>query len=149
DKELYSPKSIYNCYCVIVCYLKDSSLMHPRPNLFDETCYSKLIKSLDGKIKKTQDLNLRFADKSDSLSFKEVRHILNHDELHDNSPQALTKRVYFWLCLLCRFHGGRKCEILPDQDSKFTLVTDILYYINKHSSGFITQEFFLRIACKK
>ncbi|CAG8766327.1 1057_t:CDS:2, partial [Racocetra persica] len=171
DKEPYSPKSIYNCYCAIARYLKDNSLMHPRPNLFDETCYGKLIKSLDGKIKKTQDLNPRSADKSDSLSFEEVCHILNHDELRDDSPQALTKRVYFWLCLLCGFCGGvtsnhsmrknnaggiknldnagRKCEILPDQDGKFTPVTDILYYINKHPSGFITQEFFLRIACKK
>ncbi|CAG8848075.1 8065_t:CDS:1, partial [Racocetra persica] len=150
-----------------------NSLMHPRPNLFDKTCYSKLIKLLDGKIKKTQDLNPRSANKSDSLLFEEVRHILNHDELHDDSPQALTKRVYFWLCLLCGFCGGnaqqlkithvivtkyqglqviipreknntrgiknldnagRKCEISPDQDGKFTPVADILYYINKRPS---------------
>ncbi|CAG8604523.1 18590_t:CDS:2, partial [Racocetra persica] len=107
DKEPYSPKSIYNCYYVIVRYLKDNSLMHPCSNLFDETCYGKLIKSLDSKIKKTQDLNSRSADKSDSLSFEEVRHILNHDELRDDSPQALTKRVYFWLCLLCGFRGEK------------------------------------------
>ncbi|CAG8814739.1 28759_t:CDS:2, partial [Racocetra persica] len=46
-------------------------------------------------------------------------------------------------------NAGHKCEIPPDQDGKFTPVADILYYINKRSSGFITQEFFLQIACKK
>ncbi|CAG8475696.1 23459_t:CDS:2 [Gigaspora rosea] len=101
----YSPKSIYNCYCAIACYLKDNSLMYPRPNLFDETCYGTLLKSLDGKIKTIQDLNPRFADKSDSLSFEE--------------------------------------------NGKFTPIADILYYMNKHPSGFLVQEFFLRIAPRK
>ncbi|CAG8765821.1 25513_t:CDS:1, partial [Racocetra persica] len=96
---------------------------------------------------------------SDALSFEEIRQILNHEILCDDNPQALTKRVYFWLCLLCGFRGGdaqrlkithvtatkyqeiqviipqeknnaggiknldnsgRKCEIPPDQDEKFT-----------------------------
>ncbi|RIB27819.1 hypothetical protein C2G38_2159545 [Gigaspora rosea] len=130
DMKPYSPKSIYNCYCAIACYLKDNSLMYPRPNLFDETCYGTLLKS---------------------------SHILNHDELRDDSPQALTKRVYFWLCLLCGFHGGiknldnvgRKCGIPLDQNGKFTPIADILYYMNKHPSGFLVQEFFLRIAPRK
>ncbi|CAG8525399.1 37473_t:CDS:2, partial [Gigaspora margarita] len=177
DMKPYSPKSIYNCYCAIARCLKDNSLMYPRPNLFDETCYGTLLKSLDGKIKKIQDLNPRSADKSDPLSFEEVRHILNHDELRDDSPQALTKRVYFWLCLLCGFRGGdsqwlkithvtvtkyqgiqviipreknntggikkldntgRKCEIPPDQNGKFTPTADILYYMNKRPSGYRT-----------
>ncbi|CAG8506788.1 11185_t:CDS:2 [Dentiscutata heterogama] len=107
DKEPYSPKSIYNCYCAIAHYLKDNSLMHPYPNLFDETCYVSGLQVIIPR------------EKNNTRGIKNL----------DNT--------------------GCKCEIPPDQDGKFTPVADILYYINKHPSGFITQEFFLQIACKK
>ncbi|CAG8829458.1 24435_t:CDS:2, partial [Gigaspora margarita] len=167
DIKLYSPKSIYNCYCTIACYLKDNSLIYPRPNLFDETCYGILLKSLDGKIKKIQNLNPRSANKSDSLSFEEVCYILNHDELFYKGDAQWLKITYITVTKYQKIqviipreknnaggiknldNAGRKCEIPPDQNGKFTPVVDILYYMNKHPSGFLVQEFFLQIVSKK
>lgn len=62
--------------------------------------------TIDGKIKSVQDMNPRQTSKSDSLTRDEIVQILNHKSLLEDTPIAITYRVYFWLCLLCGLRGG-------------------------------------------
>ncbi|GES97094.1 hypothetical protein GLOIN_2v1472818 [Rhizophagus clarus] len=46
--------------------------------------------------------------KSDGLSAKEIKQILDHPYMDINSNESL--RVFFWLCLLCGLRGGNVCR---------------------------------------
>ncbi|CAG8512791.1 3351_t:CDS:2, partial [Dentiscutata heterogama] len=158
----YAPTSIHNCYCGIARHLLNKSCQDPKPNIFDKNQFPRLYSTIDGKIKLVQDTSSRRVNKSDSLTNNEIAQILNHEELLQDTPTAITYRVYFWLCLLCGLRGGdakrlqydhvkegRVCRIPPDTQDRFTPVRDILYYMLRRGKHFTSKEFFLKIAYKK
>ncbi|CAG8760847.1 16094_t:CDS:2, partial [Racocetra fulgida] len=106
DGQPYAPTSIHNCYCGIARHLLTNSCQDPKPNIFDKNQFPRLYATIDGKIKLLQDTNHRQTSKSDSLTNNEIIQILNHEDLLQDTPTAITYRVYFWLCLLCGLRGG-------------------------------------------
>ncbi|CAG8545836.1 1657_t:CDS:2 [Dentiscutata heterogama] len=102
----YAPSSIHNCYCAISRHLQKYSCIEPKPNIYNKNLFPRLYSTVDGKIKFVQDNNPHQVKKADSLSFNEIIQILNHEKMLEDTPIAITFRVYFWLCLLCGLRGG-------------------------------------------
>ena len=82
--------------------------------------------------------------KSDGLSSKEIKQILDHEYMNTNSNESLTRRIFFWLCLLCGLRGGdayriRRKDIECHRDGGLELILHKeknnqggAFYRNKH-----------------
>ncbi|RIB01694.1 hypothetical protein C2G38_2230022 [Gigaspora rosea] len=74
-------------------HMMDYSKVDPESNIFDKNRFSHLYTTIDKKIKSVQDMNPRQTSKSDSLTRDEIVQILNHVNLLENTPTAITYRV--------------------------------------------------------
>src|SRR6266496_3954659 len=105
DGTDYKVESIHNCYSAINRYLKEHSILQP-VKIWDRYKFPHALRTLDGKMRILQSKGLGDPKKSDGLSSKEIKQILDHEYMNTNSNESLTRRIFFWLCLLCGLRGG-------------------------------------------
>ncbi|CAB4432821.1 unnamed protein product [Rhizophagus irregularis] len=104
-----------------------------------------------------QDEGLGDPKKSDGLSAKEIKQILDHPYMDINSNESLTRRVFFWLCLLCGLRGGdayricsRHIPIPPDSPgNQYTPIKDILLFLSKLPHSTSSQDALFHETCRK
>ncbi|CAB4387021.1 unnamed protein product [Rhizophagus irregularis] len=104
DGSNYKVESVHNCYSALNRYLKEHSVLQPI-KIWDRYKFPHALHTLDGKMRILQDEGLGDPKKSDGLSAKEIKQILDHPYMDINSNESLTRQVFFWLCLLCRLRG--------------------------------------------
>lgn len=105
DGTDYKVESVHNCYSAINRYLKEHSVLQPI-KIWDRYKFPRALRTLDGKMRILQDKGLGDPKKSDGLSVEEIKQILDHSYMGISNNESLTRRVFFWLCLLCGLRGG-------------------------------------------
>jgi hypothetical protein len=105
DGTDYKVESVHNCYSALNRYLKEHSVIQPI-KIWDRYRFPRALRTLDGKMRILQSQGLGDPKKSDGLSAKEIKQILDHPYMCIDSNESLTRRVFFWLCLLCGLRGG-------------------------------------------
>ena len=89
DGSDYKVESIHNCYSALNRYLKEYSILQPI-KIWD--CYKFLctLCTLDGKMRILQNKGLGDSKKSDGLSAKEIKQILDHSYMNINTNESLS-----------------------------------------------------------
>ncbi|POG78695.1 hypothetical protein GLOIN_2v1472819 [Rhizophagus irregularis DAOM 181602=DAOM 197198] len=94
DGSNYKVESVHNCYSALNRYLKEHSVLQPI-KIWDRYKFPHALRTLDGKMRILQDKGLGDPKKSDGLSAKEIKQILDHPYMDINSNESLTRRVFF------------------------------------------------------
>ena len=143
DGSDYKVESVHNCYSALNRYLKEHSVLQP-VKIWDRYKFPRALRTLDGKMRILQSKGLGDPKKSDGLSSKEIKQILDHEYMNTNSNESLTRRIFFWLCLLCGLRGGdayriRRKDIERRRDGGLELILHKeknnqggAFYRNKH-----------------
>lgn len=106
DGTPFKVESVHNCYAALARYLREHSAIGSGVRLWDKYYFPKALKCLDGKMRLLQMDGYGDTNSSDALTSDEITACLNHNYLSVTNNEGLTRRIFFWLSLLCGLRGG-------------------------------------------
>ncbi|CAG8765146.1 3031_t:CDS:2, partial [Acaulospora morrowiae] len=112
--EQYSQASLKNALASINRHLHECKLDW-KLNLLNKTDFPTINSTVDEILKKMKKLGIGAAKPYDRITDKELKLILNHNEMSPNNPTDLLHHVFLWICLLGCLQGGEHQTLLVEQ----------------------------------
>ncbi|CAG8774859.1 12193_t:CDS:2 [Cetraspora pellucida] len=106
DGTSFKVELVHNCYAALACYLREHSAIESGMRLWDKYYFPKALKCLDEKMRLLQIDGYGDTNSSDALTSDEITACLNYNYLLVTNNEGLTRRIFFWLSLLCGLCRG-------------------------------------------